>query len=86
MKRNKKGTMPEITREIYRGVKKYDRQQFQQFCVDMYKYGYEDGRASVPGIELAEVVKAIGEVKEIGPAKLKAIEDALNEEFKDKQT
>lgn len=86
MKRHKKGEMPEITREIYKGVKKLDRQQFQQFCTDLYKYGYEDGRASVPGIDMVDVVKTIGTVKGIGSAKLKAIEDALNEAFKDKQT
>ena len=32
MNRNKKGVMPEITRETYKSVKKYDRQQFTEFC------------------------------------------------------
>ncbi len=31
MNRNKKGVMPEITREVYKNVKKYDRQQFAWF-------------------------------------------------------
>lgn len=54
MNRNKKGVMPEITREVYKNVKKFDRQQFTGFCTDLYKYGYEDGRESVPGVELEE--------------------------------
>ena len=51
MKRHKKGEMPEITREIYKGVKRMDRQQFERFCIDLYKTGYEDGKDSVQGID-----------------------------------
>lgn len=32
MNRNKKGVMPEITREVCKSVKKFDRQQFQAFA------------------------------------------------------
>nr|WP_304970257.1 hypothetical protein [uncultured Schaedlerella sp.] len=35
MNRNKKGAMPEITREVYKNVKKFDRQQFTGFCTDI---------------------------------------------------
>lgn len=51
MNRNKKGEMPEVTRATYKSVKKYDRKQFSDFCQIIYGYGYEDGRASVPGFD-----------------------------------
>lgn len=44
MNRNRKGVMPEITREMYKSIKKYDRQQFTKFCTDLYGYGFQDGR------------------------------------------
>lgn len=52
MNRNKKGGMPEVTRATYKSVKKYDRKQFSDFCQIIYGYGYEDGRASVPGVDI----------------------------------
>ena len=72
MNRNKKGIMPEITRTVYKDVKRYDRQQFTAFCTDLYKYGFEDGRASVPGIDLQEVIRAVSETKGIGEKKMAA--------------
>lgn len=84
MNRNRKG-MPEINREIYKAVKKYDRQQFTSFCTDLYKYGYEDGRQSVPGIELKEVIGAIGQVKGIGPKKLEEIHKKLEGMFQEEK-
>lgn len=77
MNRNRKGVMPEITREIYKSVKKFDRQQFQGFCRDLYGYGFEDGRASVPGVDLTAVYEAIGATKGIGPKKLEEIKRSI---------
>lgn len=77
MNRNKKGVMPEITREIYKGVKKFDRQQFANFCVDLYQYGYEDGKASVPTIDWSTIYAAIGRIKGIGTKKLEEIQRAI---------
>lgn len=73
MKRNTPGKMPEITREIYKSVKRFDRQDFQGFCRDLYGYGFEDGRASVPGVDLTAIYEAIGATKGIGPKKLEEI-------------
>lgn len=81
MNRNKKGVMPEITREIYKSVKKFDRQQFQAFCKDLYGYGYEDGRASVPGVDLTAIYEAIGATKGIGPKKLEEIKRSIEAVF-----
>lgn len=81
MKRHKKGEMPEITREIYKGVKRMDRQQFERFCADLYKNGYEDGKDSVQGIDVSEVLEVIGTVKGIGQARLLSIAEALDRVF-----
>ena len=73
MNRNKKGEMPEINRTTYKSVKKFDRQQFQAFCKDLYLFGFEDGRDSVPGVDITAIYEAIGATKGIGPKKLQEI-------------
>lgn len=85
MNRNRKGVMPEITREIYKSVKKFDRQQFQAFCRDLYGYGFEDGRASVPGIDLTAIYEVIGATKGIGPKKLEEIKRSIEAAFSEKE-
>lgn len=77
MNRNKTGSMPEITRDIYKNVKKFDRQQFTRFCSDLYKFGFEDGRESVPGIDVEQVYAAIEATKGIGPKKLAEIKKSI---------
>lgn len=86
MKRHKKGEMPEITREIYKGVKRMDRQQFERFCTGLYKSGYEDGVDSVPGIDVEKVVETIGAVKGIGQTRLVSIAEALDKAFCEKES
>ena len=81
MNRNKKGVMPEITRTVYKDVKRYDRQQFTDFCTSLYKYGYEDGRDSVPGTGTADIIEAISKVKGIGSKKLGDIRAAIESVF-----
>ncbi len=85
MNRNKKGVMPEITREAYKSVKKFDRQQFTAFCIDLYQFGYEDGRESVPRVDVTAVYGAVASTKGIGPKKLEEIKARLEPLFeKDK--
>lgn len=36
------------TRKVYKAVKKYDHQQFDDFCTRVYMNGYEDGKKSSP--------------------------------------
>ena len=81
MNRNKKGIMPEITRDIYKSVKKFDRQQFTNFCTDIYKFGFEDGRASVPGIDVKKILEVIAATKGIGPKKLEEIQANIEAAF-----
>ena len=82
MNRNKKGVMPEITREVYKNVKKFDRQQFTGFCTDLYKYGYEDGRESVPGVELEEVTTAVESARGVGKRTLDNIRNRVEQLFR----
>lgn len=81
MNRNKRGIMPEITREVYKSVKKFDRQQFQNFCRDLYGYGFQDGRESVPGVDLEAIMVAIGGTKGIGAKKLEDIRASIEAAF-----
>lgn len=81
MNRHKKGVMPEISRDMYKSIKKYDRQQFTRFCTDLYKFGYEDGRESVPGVDIKDVLQAVSETKGIGEKKMEAIKASIEEVF-----
>ena len=81
MNRNRKGVMPEITREMYKSIKKYDRQQFTKFCTDLYGYGFQDGRESVPGVDITAVMKAIENTKGIGAKKLADIRASIEAIF-----
>ena len=77
MNRNKKGVMPEITRDIYKGVKKFDRQQFTNFCTDLYRFGFEDGKASAPAVDVEKILEIVAATKGIGPKKLEEIKANL---------
>lgn len=81
MNRNRKGVMPEITREMYKSIKKYDRQQFTKFCTDLYGFGFQDGRESVPGVDVETIMEAIRSVKGIGAKRLYAIRDSIEAVF-----
>ena len=81
MNRNKKGGMPEVTRATYKSVKKYDRKQFSDFCQIIYGYGYEDGRASVPGVDIEAIYQAIDNTKGIGPKTSEKLKEAISPLF-----
>ena len=70
-----------LRREDYKRVKKMDRQQFESFCKNLYMTAYEEGRRSVPGIDITEVQKAISETPGIGAKRLEAIMESLNSKF-----
>ena len=70
-----------LRREDYKRVKRMDRQQFEDFCKNLYQMAYEEGRRSVPGIDITEVQKAIGETPGIGTKRLEAIMEILNSNF-----
>lgn len=69
------------TRKVYKAVKKYDHQQFDDFCTRVYMNGYEDGKKAVPGVDVEEILKAVSDVKGVGPALAGKIKAAVNDLF-----
>ncbi len=85
MKRNKKGGEYLITRARYKSIKAFDHQQMEQFCTDIYKSGFRDGRDSVPGVDVNAVMEAVESVKGIGPKRLADIKAGIQAVFEDKE-
>lgn len=81
MNRNKKDNKYLITRARYKSIKAFDHQQMEQFCTDIYKSGYQDGRESVPGVDVETIMEAIRSVKGIGAKRLYAIRDSIEAVF-----
>ncbi|MEY8330105.1 glutathione peroxidase [Lachnospiraceae bacterium 48-33] len=81
MSRNKKGNNYLITRARYKSIKAFDHQQMEQFCTDIYKSGYQDGRESVPGVDIEAIMKAIENTKGIGAKKLADIRTSIEAIF-----
>ena len=63
-------------------AKKYDHAQFDAFCTGIYAEGDRDGRDSVPGADIKQVMAAIQTVKGIGEKRLGQIEAAVQELFR----
>lgn len=53
----------------------------EQFCTDIYKNGYQDGRESVPGVDIEAIMKAIENTKGIGAKKLADIRTSIEAIF-----
>ena len=85
MSTNRKSSMPNVTREVYKAVKKYDRQQFTDFCMSIYTSGFNDGRDSVPGIDVNKIFEVIAGSKGIGPVKLAEIKANIETAFGKKE-
>lgn len=69
------------TRVQYKAVKKYDHQQFDDFCSTIYREGYDDGKAAVPGADIEDVMTAIRTVKGIGEKRLAEIRAVVEKTF-----
>lgn len=70
-----------VTRDVYKTIKKYDHSQMEDFLTKVYKNGYEDGRESVQGLDVKDVLEVLSSVKGIGPATMKRITDSVNQQF-----
>lgn len=81
MSKNKKGNNYLITRARYKSIKAFDHQQMEQFRTDVYKSGYQDGRESVPGVDIEAIMKAIENTKGIGAKKLADIRASIEAIF-----
>lgn len=82
MGKKKQGEKYMVSRAVYKAVKKYDHQQFEEFCTRIYTSGWEDGRSAADRVDLDEIEKVIREVKGIGEAKAGKIMEAINGRIK----
>lgn len=62
--------MRAFTRDTYNRVRKFDRRDMQTWIESIYNEGYNNGAASVSGIDTEKFLEAIARVKGIGPKKL----------------
>lgn len=70
------------TRDIYKAVKKYDHRDFDEFCTRIYMNGYKDGQMAPKAepeasADVETVMKAIKDVKGVGPALAEKIKKAI---------
>ena len=70
-----------INRKEYEQIKKYDRTQMDTFIQSVYKNGFEDGKTSVPGIDIAEIKKVLLGIKGLGEKRVEAILLELEKEL-----
>ena len=66
-----------LTRELYKKIKQMDRQQMQKFLENLY----QEGRESVPGVDVGKIKKIVMEIKGIGEKKAELIEQKIQEAF-----
>lgn len=70
-----------INRKEYEKIKKYDRTQMDTFIQSVYKSGFEDGKSSVPGIDISKISDTLLTVKGLGEKRVEAILVALEKEL-----
>ena len=68
----------ELTRKLYKDIKKKDHQQMNDYLKNLYKLGFDDGLAS-DSIDYDVLKKVLLEVKGIGVVKAEAIINKLKE-------
>ena len=68
----------ELTRKVYKDIKKKDHQQMNDYLKNLYKLGFDDGLASA-SIDYDVLKKVLLEVKGIGVVKAEAIINKLKE-------
>lgn len=71
----------ELNRKVYQSVKKMDHNQMNNFMQNMYDSGFKDGQASVPGLDISLIKKALLNVKGIGEKKASDIVVAIEKEI-----
>ena len=68
----------ELTRKLYKDIKKKDHQQMNDYMTALYKLGFDDGLASA-SIDYDVLNKMLLKVKGIGVVKAEAIINKLKE-------
>lgn len=68
-----------ITRDQYKSFKRMDHKQMENFIINLYNEGYEDGKeAAGKRVKPSDIAVAIMEVPGIGTKKAAAIMAAVN--------
>ena len=67
-----------LTRKVYKDIKKKDHQQMNDYMTALYKQGFDDGLASAT-IDYDVLKKVLLEVKGIGAVKADAVINKLKE-------
>ena len=68
----------ELTRKLYKDIKKKDHQQMNDYLRNLYKLGFDDGISSA-SIDYDVLKKVLLEVKGIGAVKAEAVINKLKE-------
>ena len=70
-----------INRKEYERIKKYDRTQMDTFIQSVYKSGFEDGKSSVPGIDISKIAEILLGIKGLGAKRVECIVATLEKEL-----
>lgn len=70
-----------INRKEYERIKKYDRTQMDTSIQSVYKSGFEDGKSSVPGIDISKISEILMGIKGLGAKRVECIIAALEKEL-----
>lgn len=70
-----------INRKEYERIKRYDHNQMNNYVKNIYKSGFEDGKAAVPGINIQYIADIVRSVKGVGEKRAADIVKALESEM-----
>lgn len=70
-----------INRKEYERIKRYDHNQMNNYVKSIYKSGFEDGKAAVPGVDMQKVSDILKSIKGIGEKRAVDIVKALEKEM-----
>nr|DAR65024.1 MAG TPA: 5'-3' exonuclease [Caudoviricetes sp.] len=70
-----------INRKQYQNIKKMDHNQMNLYIQSIYKSGFEDGKAAVPGIDIKYIADIVRGVKGVGEKRAADIVKALESEM-----
>nr|DAT95136.1 MAG TPA: SCO1480/DNA Complex associated protein [Caudoviricetes sp.] len=70
-----------INRKQYQNIKKMDHNQMNLYIQSIYKSGFEDGKAAVPGVDMQQVSDILKSIKGIGEKRAVDIVKALEKEM-----
>lgn len=72
----------EVNRKEYEKIRRKDHNQMNEYLQDIYKRGFEAGRASVPRVDIYGIEKVLIEIKGLGAKRVADIVAALEKEMK----